>query len=134
MSVKTVASFREPYHAHIAKGKLETEGIPAVVVDEHLVQIYWVLSQAIGGVKIQVSEADVERAREILELDYIEELSVAEEAQLSPAPEDICPKCGSDSISSNRYSLWSLIPSIIFLLPIFFRRKKWVCNDCGAAW
>ena len=132
--MKTVASFREPYLAYIAKGKLDSEGIPAVVSDEHLVQINWTLSQAIGGVKVQVPEEAMERAREILKMDYLEELSEVEETQPKPEPDDVCPKCGSGSISSHGYSLWSLIPSILFLLPIFFRWKKWVCNDCGATW
>lgn len=132
--MKTVASFREPYKAHLAKGKLEAEGISAVVLDEHLVQIDWVLSQAIGGVKIQAPEENLDQARDILGADYIDELSAVEEAQLEPTPDEVCPKCGSDQISLHRYSLWSLIPSLLFLLPIFFRRKKWVCNDCRATW
>ncbi len=132
--MKTVAHFREPYLAHVAKGKLEAEGIPAVVADEHLVQINWTLSQAIGGVKVQVPEEAVEISREILKKDYLDEISMFEEAQIKPEPDEFCPKCGSTSIISNPYSLWSLIPSIMFQLPIFFRRKKWRCNDCGATW
>jgi ribosomal protein S27AE len=132
--VKTVASFREPYQAHLAKGKLESEGIYAVVLDEHLVQINWILSQAIGGVKVQVSDEHLDRARVILKTEYKEELSATQEAQLQPAPEDVCPKCGSSSVSPKRYSRWFLIPSLLLLFPIFFRRKQWVCNDCGATW
>ena len=124
--MKTVASFREPYQAHLARGK--------VVLDEHIVQINWNLSQAIGGVKVQVSDQHFDRAREILSAEYLEELSAIDEARLQPASEDICPKCDSSSISPKRYSRWFLIPSLLLLLPIFFRRKKWVCNDCGAAW
>jgi ribosomal protein S27AE len=132
--VKTVASFREPHQAYIAKGRLEAEGIPSFILDEHVVQINWTYSQAIGGVKVQVSETDLERAREVLKSEYQEELSEVEEAKLKPAPEDVCPQCGSTSISKNRYSPWSLIPSLLILLPIFFRKKKWVCGSCGAAW
>ncbi len=132
--MKTVASFREPYQAHLVKGKLEVEGIHAVVLDEHLVQINWNLSQAIGGVKVQVSEADLDRAREILRVEYFEELSATEEARLQPAPEDICPDCDSSSISPKRYSRWFLIPSLLFLLPIFYGNKKRRWNDCGATW
>ena len=132
--MKTVASFREPYQAYIAKGRLETEDIPACVLDEHLIQIDWMYSQAIGGVKVQVPEEDFDRARAILKAEYAEELSSVEEAQLEPAPGDLCPRCRSDSISPPRYALWSLIPSLVLLLPVFFRRKKWVCKNCGAQW
>jgi len=132
--MKTVASFREPYKAHIARGKLEAEGIPAVVLDEHLVWVNWTHSEAVGGVKVQVPEEALDRAREILNADFTGELTDAEEIRLESSPEEICPKCGSSSISSNRYSLWSLIPSLLFLLPIFFRRKKWACDNCGTTW
>ena len=96
--MRTVASFREPYQAHLAKGKLEAEGIPAIVLDEHLVQINFNFSQAIGGVKVQVPEAALDEAREILKADHLEKLSAADEAKLEPAPHEVCPKCGSDSI------------------------------------
>ena len=129
-----MASFREPYQAQLAKGKLEAEGIYAIVLDEHIVQINWNLSQAIAGVKVQVSEADLDGARELLRVEYVEELSATEEARLQPAPEDTCPRCDSSSVSPKRYSRWFLIPSLLLLLPIFFRRKQWVCNDCGATW
>jgi hypothetical protein len=130
--VRTVASFREPFKAHLAKGRLEAEGIQALVLDENLARINWGFSQAIGGVKIQVSEEHLDQAREILGADYTHELSAFEEAQLEATPDDVCPECGSDLISPRRYSLWSLIPSLVFLLPIFFRRKKRMCNECGA--
>ena len=132
--LKTVARFREPYEAHIARGKLETEGIPAVVVDEHLVQINWMYSQAVGGVKLQVPEEALERAREILGKDYEKELEVIEETQLEPSSGEACPKCGSTSTVARRYSIWSLVPSFIFFLPVLFRKKGRVCNRCGATW
>jgi len=132
--LRTVARFREPYEAHLARGKLEAEGIPAVVVDEHLVQINWMYSQAIGGVKLQVPEEVFERAREILGKDYEKELGEIEEAQFEPSPEEVCPNCRSSSTAARRYSLWSLLPSFIFLVPIFFRKRGRVCNSCGATW
>ena len=132
--MKTVASFREPFKAHLAQGRLEAEGIPAVVLDDHLVRLDWVLSQAIGGVKIQVHEENMSQAREILAADCTEELSALERDQTEATPDSVCPKCGSGVLSSHPYSPWSLVPSLFFLVPVFFRRKKWVCRDCGAAW
>lgn len=132
--VKTIARFTEPYLAHIVKGRLEAEGVPAVIKDEHIVSMNWLYSFAVGGVKVQVLESDFDRAQLILTKNFLEELSFTREAQLASSPEDICPKCQSFSISGNRYSFWSLIPSLFFSVPIFFRRKKWVCNDCNSKW
>jgi hypothetical protein len=128
--VKTVATFREAYQAHLAKGKLEAEGIPSIVVDEYLAGVNWMYSQAIGGVKVQVAEADYERAEEILKEDYSKDVDALDQE----GPKESCPKCGSHSISLRPCSLWWLIPSFFFEAPIFFRRKKWRCIDCGAIW
>jgi len=128
--VETVASFREPYKAHLARGKLEAEGIHAVVLDEHLVRLDWVLSQAIGGVKVQVAIEQLEDARKILEGDHSYELAAIEGSSLTDSPLLACPRCGADLGSIRSYSLWSLIPSLFFLLPVFFRRKVQICIRC----
>ena len=128
--MKTVATFREAYQAYLAKGKLEGEGISSIVVDEYVVGINWMYSQAVGGVKVQVTEADYERASQILKKDYTKDLDALDQE----GPKDSCPKCGSFSISLRPYSRWWLIPSLFFEAPIFFRRKKWRCNNCDAIW
>lgn len=132
--MKTVASFREPYQAYLAKGRLEAEGIPAFISDEYVVQMDWTHSEAVGGVKIKVPDEWLGRAREILAADYGGDLLATEEARLQPESGETCPRCGSSSIAPVRYSVWSLIPSLLFLVPFFFRRKKWVCGNCGSRW
>lgn len=66
--------------------------------------------------------------------DYDAELGATEEAHQQPCAEEICPDCGSAAVSLREYSPWSLIPSIMFLLPVFFRKKGMVCKECGASW
>ena len=119
--MRTVASFREAYQAYLAEGKLETEGISAIVLDEHLAEINWLYSQAIGGVKVQVPEADYEsRALKILEGDYAEDLLVLDPDKST----DRCPECGSASISVKPYSSWWLIPSLLLLCPCLLWKKE----------
>lgn len=50
----TVARFLLPTDAHILRGRLEAEGIPAVVTDANLVQANNLISVAVGGVRVQV--------------------------------------------------------------------------------
>jgi hypothetical protein len=69
----TVASFHVPHEAHALRMRLEEAGIRVFLADEFTVTMDWLLSNAIGGIKVQVSEHDLERVREILGL---------------PAPED----------------------------------------------
>jgi hypothetical protein len=132
--LKTVASFREPYEAQLVRGKLEAEGIPAIVQDEHLVQMNWTYSQAIGGVKVQVPEEALERARQILVEGQGVEFGTTEDSVEEPDEEDICPKCGSSSTFPRPYSLSSIALSIIYCLPIFWRKEGKVCRNCGTAW
>lgn len=134
VKLKTVACFTDPYLAHIVKGRLETEGVLAVVIDEHIVGMNWLYSVAVGGVKVQVEEGDFERSRSLLMQNFLKDLAATPESHLPSSPEEMCPMCQSFSVSGNRYSFWSLLPSLFFLAPIFFRRKKWICNDCDSKW
>ena len=66
-SLVTIASYREPHFAHLAKSKLESEGILAAVGNENIVNMNWFYSNAVGGVTLQVLESHARRALEILE-------------------------------------------------------------------
>jgi hypothetical protein len=70
----TVISFIYPHEAHLAKGKLESEGFEVVIKDELTVQVNNFYSNAIGGVKLLVKESDYENALQLLiESGYIKE-------------------------------------------------------------
>ncbi|MGB1104829.1 MAG: DUF2007 domain-containing protein [Crocinitomicaceae bacterium] len=62
----TIASFTLPTDMHIARSKLESEGIACEVQDELTVQSHNFYSNAIGGVKLKVRDHDLDRARKIL--------------------------------------------------------------------
>jgi Putative prokaryotic signal transducing protein len=63
----TVAIYDLPPLAHIARDALEAAGIKATVADDQMVGMDWLLSTAVGGVKVQVWEEDAERALAVLE-------------------------------------------------------------------
>lgn len=63
----TIATFDQPAQARLAQNVLEEAGIRAAVADESLVAMDWLLSNAVGGIKIQVWEADADRAVRVLE-------------------------------------------------------------------
>ncbi len=70
MKLLTVATFDNMPDAHIAKGRLEVEGIPCWLQDEHLGQTDWLYNIAVGWIKLQVEAEQLERARDILDTDY----------------------------------------------------------------
>lgn len=62
----TVATFQFPQDAYVLKSKLESEGIHCFLKDELTVQTDNFLSNAIGGVKLQILSMDFEKAKTIL--------------------------------------------------------------------
>lgn len=92
MRLVTIATFGEAPQAHLARNALEAAGIQAAIADESLIGMDWLMSNAIGGVKVQVREEDAERAVAVLEeslgnTDPVDPQQLAEEAEAEP-PED----------------------------------------------
>jgi hypothetical protein len=66
----TVATFTYPHQVAILIAMLESEGIECYSKDGNTVQVDPLLSNAIGGIKLQVRQTDEERANEIVEEYY----------------------------------------------------------------
>jgi hypothetical protein len=80
----TIVSFTFPHEAYVITAKLESEGIRVNLKDELTTQVNNFYSNAIGGVKVQVSEDDYSKAREILiEADLMEQHSSDEESGIA---------------------------------------------------
>lgn len=65
----TVAAFSKPEEAHLLRLRLAAGGVQAFIQDENLIQIDWLMSNALGGVKVLIDEADAELAKQILSSD-----------------------------------------------------------------
>ena len=123
----TAGSYLDALEAHLARSKLEREGIRAYLADENIVNLDWFYTQAVGGVKVQVEAHDVARAREVLR-------AKPEETGAPRAIEGYtCPACGSEDV---RLNLFGLRLSFFFLwlcaLPLPFRPLR--CGACRHAW
>jgi len=66
----TVATYDKSIDAHIALGRLSAEGIEAQLFDENMVQMDWLYSIALGGIRLRVTRGDEKAARVVLETDY----------------------------------------------------------------
>lgn len=64
--MKTIAEFSKPEEAHLLRAHLEGSGIAAFVRDDHTVSADWALSNAIGGVKVDIADEDVDAALALL--------------------------------------------------------------------
>jgi len=87
--LSTIASYSFPYEAQIARARLDAEGIPAFVADEQTINMQWLYSNAMGGVRLQVPEQFAAQAIEILAQDHSAEL---EQGQGTDAVQ--CKDCG----------------------------------------
>lgn len=121
----TVALFYDVHEAVIAKSYLEENGIPAFVPDLNQAYTNWMVIPAMGGIRLQVDEADKWAAENLLKLDG------------EPDDQDVtdkCPNCGSPDIVCKR-SLLGLIAGSFFLnLPLPFRTGTRHCRRCKHEW
>ena len=122
----TVATFSKPEEAHLLRMRLEAGGVTAFVQDEYMVQMDWLYSNAIGGVRIQIAEEDVEAAKEILNDEPIQD---------SDPNMAKCPKCGStDSAPDELARRLAFLTLMLLKFPFLFSKSRWNCNSCHHVW
>ena len=62
----TIKHFYHPTEAHIAAGRLGSEGIPVFLHGINHATANWLITTALGGIRLQVPENAVEDAKQIL--------------------------------------------------------------------
>ena len=135
----TVRTYRDLTAAYVARAYLEAEGIPNILRDENTIRTDWFLSNAIGGARLQVPSAHVERAEELLS-DPIPDSFEASVSQEFVQPK--CPKCGSldvvaddmdRKIKAGSVVMFPLATAALSVLP-FTPKADWKCMNCGCRW
>ena len=116
--MKTVATFSTPSEAYLAVSRLGGSGIEAQLRDETAIGFYWLLSDAMGGVKVEVADEDWARAREVLEL------PAAEPGLL------ICPHCGSSDTKVQPLSVFGAF-CVVLRVPVPLTETTVNCRTCG---
>lgn len=136
--------------AQLLCGRLGAEGIEGFIPDENVANQTWHLSRAIGGIRVQVRQADLERAQQILTEPGAVEAgapsSVAEEDDGTIGPGD---RAAYRSMRVALVSLWlmglvhpySLVLAIRALgrkdVSAWGRRRAWIAlgvSALGCAW
>ena len=100
--LEVVGSYRFSHEAHLARAALDAAGIRAWVLDEAQIRMRWFMGDALGGIKVAVRAEDAADARALLARDFSVELRNVPESHLPPAPEEVCPACGSDKFLETR--------------------------------
>ncbi len=126
--LQQVATFSFPFEAHIAKASLDAAGIPSFIADEHTINMQWLYSNALGGIRLLVPTDHLSEARELLAQDYSQNL-----AQQVDVQQETCEVCKSTNIEP--FTKGKKPAFMVFLLlgfPLFFYKHCIKCNDCGA--
>jgi hypothetical protein len=121
----TIGAYSTPYEANLVRSELEAFEVDAVLADDNMVGVNWLLSNMLGGVKVRVPESQIDEARRVLGLENSEAPESAESA-------GICPVCGSaksHAFVDKRGSFLTWLVIGVPVLPVLSRR---VCGDCGA--
>lgn len=133
MSLITVKTFNNVMDAHMAKAKLELEGVECCLFDEHLASVNPLLMQTIGGVKLKVDDSKLEQAAVILNIGENEPFTDEQNHTIT------CPKCGSDRLTSgysytkDPASILSLIVGFLFVILPIFGTYVYRCKQCKHA-
>jgi hypothetical protein len=129
----TVSAFREPYEAHLFRGRLQAEGIVAFVAHEMNVANAWHRSVALGGVKVQVSSDELELAREIEQACRDGVFKDLLRAELSDLDDTVCPYCGGTKYRKRRpLPRAALAVAISLYLTVVLPPVGWIrrCESC----
>ncbi|WP_460220601.1 putative signal transducing protein [Psychroserpens sp. MEBiC05023] len=116
---KIIATFPYSTEAQITKSKLEAEGISVILLDEKTIDSDPLISQAIGGVKLLVPDADFEKAAKI----YNDIRQYETDDNGNPIS---CPTCQSEHILIAPLER----KNIFYMLFPFFEQTKYICNTC----
>ncbi|MEP2056285.1 MAG: DUF2007 domain-containing protein [Maribacter litoralis] len=114
-----LASFEYVADVQIVKGKLESEGIPVFLRDENTLNSDPLISNAIGGVKLQVYSKDKDRAIAIY--DNIRTYALGNDGK--PI---VCPNC-----KAQRSEPYYNRNGIFYKLFPFFEKRKYKCLNCN---
>lgn len=126
----TVATFSQAIEAHLIKSKLEWENIECTLADENIVNINWLYSNAVGGVKLQVKESDVKKA-----LDIIGKKQTISDVIQQSGNGFQCPKCNSSNVQYEKFSRRLVFISWLLLgVPFPFLKRKYKCVECNYEW
>lgn len=121
-----IKSYSYPYEAQIAKARLTSVGIPAMIENEHTINMNWLYSNALGGVKVAVTHDHMEDAKFLLEHDFSQD--VDEEFDQS---RKLCPKCNSaliEPFTQGKRSAFLLFAIIGFPLNKYVHGYR--CQQC----
>ncbi len=127
-------SFIDPINANIVKGLLDSYSIECFLSDEYMVTLNALYSPAVGGVKLNVFEKDIDQITAILQSQIIlDDTGIAAEIEDNKV---YCPVCHSENVSyggsiNRKFNGWHVFISFLLMMYPIAMRKAYHCFDCN---
>jgi len=122
----SIATYTYATEAYVLIAKLEAEGIKTFLKNEHLLATQQFLSNAIGGLDVQVDEEDVEAANVVVKkVEAIKKDASGASRQIPTNFEKVflfCPECESSEIYRKKTGFFT------------FGNKEHYCMECNYGW
>jgi hypothetical protein len=137
----TLWRYRDLPEALVARSKLDSDGVWCILADDNIVRLNWFLSNAIGGLRLQVASDDAEHALALLAEEIPAGFTAEETGEAYQQPE--CPKCHSRDVAFKPVPTGAILALLWFapvlappfaLLALLLPKKPWQCEDCGNKW
>lgn len=125
---KTIQTFQYSSEAYVIKGLLESHGIQTFLLDNLTIDADPLVSNAVGGVKLQVFLKDEEKAIALLK--SIHKYSLTDDGQRV-----CCKNCGSENVDyvstvKDLKSLLSFLLGFFFFILPFYTKYTYRCESC----
>ena len=129
----TIQTFREVQAAMLAKGLLDSVGIECFLADDNAGRIFGFISDVLGGMRLQVNEADAETATALLRQSSADHWKSANETDPRVGR---CPMCDCADITFQEIESPISSPAGRLLTdrPATIHEKVGRCNSCGYEW
>lgn len=119
----TLTTYTYQTESYLLAARLESEGIQANIKNQHTLSQQQFLSNAVGGIEVQVMEKDLEQAKRIFK-QFVEESKPVVPESLKKGYEKVtvyCPECESTNVYRKKGF-------------VLFGGREHICADCNHAW
>ena len=133
MNLVTIKTFFYDHETILYEPRFQAEGIEYFLKDQKTVAIDPLVSNAIGGIKLQVRVEDEQRAKALVEEIEANNSNstlgdiILVEGKKYEKTLDECPKCESDEIYLSKRSFWNW-------MSFPYSPQKRYCKNCKMAW
>jgi hypothetical protein len=133
-NLKTVRQFRDLPEALLAKGFIESAGIPCFLADDNIVRMDWFISNFVGGIKLKVYPKDERATLDLLNQPIPDSIDFEGGSGEESYEQPRCPQCYSLDIAYENLNKPIAYTSAYLGVPIPLKQNSWKCSTCGREW